>query len=439
MLDEKIQTQTYEDEIGIAQFLRELAPLHRTLACQDTDEALSIVCRHLKGARIESFPCGSKAWSWVIPPRWELKRGTISANGKVLVDSDWHHLHVVNYSQPFKGKVSHDDLMRKIFHYAHLPDSIPFIANFYKKDWGFCIPHDWLSRFNQEFYDVELDATFEIGNFNLASFFLPGEFNETFVICSNVCHPTQVNDSLTGLAVAIDIARRLQKRKSRKYSYLILAVPETIGSVVYFAHHADAIQKCIGGFFCEMVGTNGPFVLQTTRRGNSYWDAAMKQVLSDSDQSFQVEPFLKYTGNDEKVMDSPGVDIPTFSLTRTPYPEYHSSKDNIQLIDEVQIRKARDILQSFVDIVETDYIPQLNQPGPIFLSGYDLYPDWVENPNLLPKWHSFRDVMYAIDGISSLVEIAAKIQRPLSHVRYWCDAFAQKNLLSKKNHRVTRT
>ena len=422
----------YEDKVDMMALLKEIAPLARTLANNDTDKALKIVADYLPGSQIEGFPSGGVAWSWIIPPRWELSNATIKANGKTLVDVAWNPLHVINYSQPFKGTVGREELLKHLRTLPERPTAIPFSFSFYEPVWGFSIPHEWLSRFTSNTYEVEINSRFEDGNLNTLSLFIPGESKETFVICSNICHPAQVNDSLTGLAVAVDIAKRLLDRRNRKYSYLIMIVPETIGSIAFLAKHPEIINKSVGGFFSEMLGTDGPLVGQRTRQGESYWDKILEDVLSNSDLPHKIVNFLKSASNDEKVLDSPGVDIPTFSLTRYPYSEYHSSDDNIDLIDINRLREGRDLLQGVIDVAEKDYIPVLKQPGPIFLSGHDLYPNWRDDPSLLPIWKSFIDVMYSIDGVHSVVQLASMRKIPVSHFFYWTDAFYEKGLLTKQ-------
>lgn len=422
----------YQDQVDMMALLGEIAPLARTLASNDTDKALRILAGFLPGALIEGFPSGSAAWSWTIPHRWEVSSATIKANGETLVDVAWNPLHVINYSQPFKGTVEREELLKHLRTLPERPQAIPFSFSFYEPIWGFSIPHEWLSRFTSDTYEVEINSRFEDGNLNTLSLFIPGESKETFVICSNICHPVQVNDSLTGVAVAVDIATRLLARKCRKYSYLVMVVPETIGSIAFLANHPEIIKASVGGFFSEMLGTDGPLVGQRTRQRESYWDKLLEDVLASSNLPHKMVNFLKSAGNDEKVLDSPGVDIPTFSLTRYPYPEYHTSDDNINLIDIDRLREGRDVLQGVIDFAEGDYIPVLNQPGPVFLSGHDLYPNWRDDPSLLPIWQSFIDVMYSIDGVHSVVELAAMRQIPMSHFFYWTDAFAEKGLLTKR-------
>lgn len=422
----------YSDHIDMMALLGKIAPLARTLASDDTDIALQLVAQALPGAAFDNFPSGSAAWSWTIPPRWEVDSATIKSDGKTLVDVSWNPLLLINYSQAFKGTVTRAELLEHIRTYAERPEAIPFSFSFYEPVWGFSIPHAWLSRFTSDTYEIEINSRFEQGDLKTLSLHIPGDSQQTFVICSNICHPGQVNDSLTGLAVAVDIANRLLARNNRKYSYLIMVVPETIGSVAFLSRHQEVIDSSVGGFFSEMLGTDGPLVAQRTRAGNSYWDCIFADVMQQSGLPHKIVNFMQSASNDEKVLDSPGVDIPTFALTRYPYPEYHTSDDNMELIDVEKLREGRDVLQQVIDIAERDFIPVLNQPGPIFLSGHDLYPDWRNNPSLLPLWLSFVKVMYSIDGKHSVVELASRAAIPIEHYFYWVDAFAEKGLLTQR-------
>lgn len=88
--------------------------------------------------------------------------------------------------------------------------------------------------------------------------------------------------------------------------------------------------------------------------------------------------------------------------------------------------------------MEADYVQRLRNPGPVFLSGYDLYPNWYDDPTLLPLWSSFIDVMPKIEGRLSVIEIAKKINCDPEHVFYWCDRFHERGLLDKYEHLVDR-
>lgn len=421
------------DAIDMMGVLARLGPLHRTLACRATDQAYEIIKPLIPGAVIEGYPCGSAAWSWTLPPRWELIRAVVRGeDGRILIDSNDHHLHCVNYSQPFKGRVSRAELIEHLHTYPSRPGEIPFMFYFYDRKWGLCLQHERMSTLTDATYDVEIDCAFEDGSFNVLSALLPGERTEEFLICANICHPTQVNDSLTGVAAGMDIFQRLAQRPSRKYSYRLLIVPETIGSIAYMSRHPEVVARTVGGFFSEMLGTPGEQVLQGSRRGDTYWDMLAVEAMKASGRPFRHVPFMKSASNDEKCLDAPGVGIPMVSLTRYPYPEYHSDSDNVSLIDAAPLRESRDALQALIDLAEDDYLPVLKQPGPIFLSGHGLRPDVHADPSAAGMMESFYDVMYALDGDLSVCQTAHKIGRSVREVRYWTDAFAAKGLLDKR-------
>lgn len=422
-----------KDEIDMYELLGKLAPLERTLASNANDTALEIIKKELPTSIIEGYPTGSKVWTWTIPKRWEVVRAKLMSGNQVIADHSIHPMHVISYSNSFKGTVTHEELQKHLWSNPNMPDAIPWVFKYYEKTWGFSIQHNKRNKLNFKNYEVDIETKFLDGKLNILYDFLQGETNKTFIICSNICHPTQVNDSLTGVAVGIDIFKRLQKLPRRKYSYLFLAVPEQIGSIAFFANNPKFITSSIGGFFSEMLGTSGPMVGQKTRDGNHYLDFLMEKALSLTKKEYRVVPFLRSAANDEKVMDSPGVDIPSFSITRQPYPEYHTSEDNMSIIKNYNLQESRDVLQQVLNWFEEDYIPQLVYPGPIFLAGHDLYPNWYDDPSLLPIWNSFIDIMPNIDGRLSVVEIAKKINCNPDHVFYWCNSFFNKQLITKKD------
>ncbi len=212
--------KTFDDQIDMMSLLGKIAPLERTQASKGTDDAFAIIKQILPGGKMEGYPTGKKVWGWKIPPRFEVKHATIRADGQTLVDEKDHHLHLLNYSRPFRGTVSHSELMKHLYSNPELPDAIPFTFRFYEETWGTCIPHSWRPRFKHKEYEIDIDESLESGSLSVYYDFLLGQNKETFIICSNICHPTQVNDSLTSVAVGADIIARLGQLKSRKYSYL---------------------------------------------------------------------------------------------------------------------------------------------------------------------------------------------------------------------------
>ena len=56
-----------------------------------------------------------------------------------------------------------------------------------------------------------------------------------------------VNDDLTGVVVGLEVARALLAGPKPYYTYRLLILPETIGSVAYLSHNEALIPEMVGG------------------------------------------------------------------------------------------------------------------------------------------------------------------------------------------------
>ena len=52
-----------------------------------------------------------------------------------------------------------------------------------------------------------VDATLEPGELVYGELVVPGETDEEVIVTSHVCHPSLANDNLSGIAVAVELAR----------------------------------------------------------------------------------------------------------------------------------------------------------------------------------------------------------------------------------------
>jgi aminopeptidase-like protein len=420
--------------------VRELAPLSRTLVHDDNGRAMQSLQRVLPNFTIEGYPSGTPVWTWRIPNKWTLAESRLEDDrtGELLWDGTRHPLATVNYSLPFHGVVDREALAPHLHSAPQRPDAIPFVFRFYNRDWGFCVPDrrraDILKR---ERFKVEIAVDERPDRLLAGVCVLPGDQDAEILVVTNICHPSIANDSITGVAAAVDLARHLASR-GRRYTYRFLFVPETIGSVAYLAHHPEVIGRARGAFFCEMLGTPNTPCLQFSRRGNTYWDHVALRTLKDAGAPFRTAAFLESASNDEKVLDAPGVNIPTISLTRYPYPEYHTSDDNVALIDETLLNQSCLTIRTIFDRIEDDYLPRYISHGPVCLSEHGLYPDWYKDPSVKPVWDGFVKVMYALDDRRSCEELAFELDVPIHVVRHWTDAFREKGFVRSESHVVPR-
>ena len=135
-----------------------------------------------------------------------------------MIDFNAHNLHVMSYSVPVERRMSISDLRRHLFTLPEQPDLIPYRTSYYRENWGFCLTQRQLDRLIDPAYDVCIDSTLEPGHLTMGECFLAGETREEVLISCHVCHPSLANDNLSGIAVAVALARRLQEQR-RRYSH----------------------------------------------------------------------------------------------------------------------------------------------------------------------------------------------------------------------------
>jgi aminopeptidase-like protein len=419
----------------VMRLMEAITPLSRTLVHPDNDKALGLIGDCLPGVRVEGYPSGKNVWTWRIPNEWQLRESRIedAATGELLWDGCSHPLATVNYSLPVERILSAEELAPHLHSSQVRPEAIPFVFRFYNRDWGFCLPAKAKDAVLARKRLRVLIRTHErAGMLKAGALTIPGQSDREFILCTNICHPGIANDSISGAVAAVAIAHHLMDRGKTRYTYRVLWFPETIGSVAYFAHHEDVLKRAIGGLFIEMLGNRNTLCLQHTRARDTYWDKVALGALRDSGLQFREADFIQSAANDEKVMDSPGVGIPTLSLTRYPYPEYHTSDDNAALIDRAQMKEAIELVCLFIDRIEDDYVPIYRARGPVCLSEHGLYPDWYREPSLKDRWEGFTKIMYALDDSRSIEQYASDLGLPADVVKYWCDAFAGKGFVAKQ-------
>src|SRR5207237_1427832 len=100
--------------------------------------------------------------------------------------------------------------------------------------------------------------------------------------------------------------------------------------------HVNAVRH---GLVLTCVGDQGHITYKKSRRGDAEIDRAMAHVLKHSGRRYDIENFSPY-GYDERQYCSPGFNLPVGCFMRTPHRkflEYHSSADNLELMDPASL------------------------------------------------------------------------------------------------------
>ncbi len=414
------------------------------IAQAQNDEAFRLLGT-LHPLEIMRFPSDSEHNGWVVPRDWVVRSATIRSRGKVLFDGAGHPMAVAGYSTSFKGTLTKEELAPHIFTRPDQPDAYPFhcIYNYrpWVQHWGFCVPHNEYTTWPEGPYEIDLETEYRPGSMAVAQIHHPGELADTVVFNAHTCHPCQANDDLSGVIAILLLFRKLQRRKTR-FSYRAVLGPEHLGTVFYLRDLSEHERKNIkGGIFVEMVGSSGPLVLQQSFHGDSVVDLVAEHVLRQAQPDLKIGAFRTIVGNDETVWEAPGIEIPCISISRWPYPQYHTSADNMEIISGERLLEAVGVLEAMVDILETDRTIERRFTGLVALSNpaYNLY---VERPDpVVAKTLSESDLKLGalqdrlpryFDGRHTIFQIAHQFGIPFAGehgLRRYLERFAEKGLV----------
>jgi len=186
----------------------------RDIVSDGFDESLEYISKIIP-LKIHQISSGTKCWTWIIPEKWSVKEAYIEdLEGNRILDLKNHPLHVISYSLPVNKVVTQEELLRHLHTNPKRPDSIPFEFKYYERDWGFCIQHNRLKELTKDKYRVFINSKLEKGNLKVGDYTIEGETDKTVVLVAHLCHPAQVNDDLTGVAVLVDIAKEMSKKST---------------------------------------------------------------------------------------------------------------------------------------------------------------------------------------------------------------------------------
>ena len=361
------------------QILSDLTPLNRAVCSRGYDQAVDYLCQEIP-FRVITVPSSHRHNGWVIPPSWDVEEARIVKDGRTIYDGTAHPMGVIALSQSFSGTVKLEELRRHL-HYDHRDDdSIPFHYRqqfrSWSRDWGFCMPKRLYDQLVPGEYEVVIRTAEAPGELKILEYKHQGSLNFTIALGGNLDHAGAANDGLAGCVVGLEVMRRLQGRKT-KLTYSLVLSPGIIGSELYLAGMSPAERdQILEGIFLEMLGSATPLAVQESRRSMVNALHALKASLDGLGLAYRTGPFESIIVNDEYVWENYG--IPMLSFSRFPYPEYHSSRDSVEIIKETSLNEAVDALMGAVDRLETSPMVLKKFEGNICLSNpqYDLYVDY---------------------------------------------------------------
>jgi aminopeptidase-like protein len=416
--------------------IQELWYLKRDLVSDDFDRALYRLAKELDGRMlIHEYPTGEECWTWKVPEKWTCHEAYLETlDGRRLIDVTDHPLHVVSYSLPFEGVVSREQLLDHLHVHPRLPQAIPFVFKYYQRDWGLCATQALRDSLSEPSYRVLIRTSFEQGALKVGEVVIPGESAQTFVLVAHLCHPAMVNDDLTGVVTGLEVARSLLAGSQPYYTYRLLILPETIGSVAYLSHNEALIPDMVGGLFLEMLGNDSPHALQGSFQPDSQADRCLTSALRGLDPLGYSAPYRMVINNDERQFNAPGVRVPMLSISRVerrdsptwPYPEYHSSLDTPAIISTERLEASKQLVLGLLSAWESNQYVVNNFKGEVFCSGYGIWIDYRTNPE---GHRRLFEIMERCDGEHSIADIASELDISFQAVHAVTNTLCEKGLV----------
>lgn len=369
---------------------------------------------------IQEVPSGTQVFDWTVPDEWNVSEAyIIGPHGERVVDFDANNLHLMSYSIPVEREMGLDELTPHLHTLPAQPDLIPYRTSYYSRDWGFCLAHRQFETLTPGTYRVVIRSELAPGHLTYGELSIPGTSTEEVLVYSHLCHPSIANDNLSGLAVTVWWARQLLSRGDLKYTYRFVWGPGTIGSITWLALNQANLSRIRHGLVAVLLGRPGALHYKRSRLGTAEIDRVVERVLKRRGGEYVIRDFDPY-GYDERQFCSPGVALPLGRLTRVPngeYPEYHTSADNLDLIERDALEEAVEVcMQIGAELEESEKFrnrfphgePQLGKRGLYRRSGGE---------NLASREYAMLWLLNLSDGNFSLPDIAERSGVPIDDLR----------------------
>ena len=402
---------------SLLKFAELIWPINRSITGKGLRDTLKEIKKILPTLKIYSVKSGTKVFDWTVPPEWEVKDAyIICPSGNKICDFKENNLHLVGYSIPINKKLTLDELNKHLFSLPKQPKAIPYITSYYKNFWGFCISNEERKKLIKGNYHVIIKSKLFKGQLNYGELLIKGKSKKEIMLSTYICHPSMGNNEISGPTVLTYLAKWILSNHERKYSYRIIFIPETIGSITYLSLNLNTLKKAvIAGYNITCVGDNRTYSYLPSRNGNTLSDKVAKHVLKNT-----YPKYKKYEwndrGSDERQYCAPGIDLPIATIMRSKYgtyPEYHTSLDNLKnVVTEKGLEGGYKAIKLAIETIEKNRNYLVNMLGEPQLGKRNLYPH-ISTSKSKEQVQLMMDLITWCDGQHSLLDIAEKIEAPI--------------------------
>lgn len=446
------------------QLIAKLQKLNRCHISDEMQEAYALLASNYPKAEVIQFK-NKKISNWQLPPSWQCISAVLrEVNGKIIADINENNLRVFAYSPSIEKTVDFEELDEHLISDPERPDAICFhFRNQYRHwdlQWGFSLKHtERLKLDKRSKYEIKIKSNFKQDcKLTQCVYKHQGYEKESYIFIGHFDHTEQVNDGLAGCIVAYEIIKRLNDVKTH-YTYKAFASVEIVGSMFYLDDVRSESKHIKEGLFFGFSGIESDLVYQTSFKKESKIDRIVRlMMITHKMKTSSIYDHREIIGNDENVFDSPSYGIPTSTLMRWPFPQYHTHKDDLNITSKEKIEEQIQWGLSIVFAIENNYIIKglyqgipclahpdinlyLNTPRvsniktsagavvDICLRGLDdKEKEYIATyPALLNTF--MQKVVRLVDGSNSLLDIAEETKMPFRFVLNYIRQMEDKNLV----------
>jgi aminopeptidase-like protein len=414
-------------------FASRLYPICRSITGNGVRQTLRII-----GDRVPldvcEVPTGTRVFDWEVPLEWNIEDACVEApGGERVVDFQKQNLHLVGYSEPVDVQLSLADLQPRLHSLPEHPAWIPYRTSYYTRSWGFCLAEQARRSLRRGRYRVQIRSSLAPGALTYGEFALRGRSRDEVLFFTHVCHPSLANDNASGLAVATALAEWLA-REPRRFSYRIVYAPGTIGSLCWLKANEQRLARIRCGLVLGLLGDSAPLSYKASRDASADVNSIAACAFGEADPDCRWLPFSPY-GYDERQFCSPGFNLPVGRLTRSMnggYPEYHSSADDLALIQPAKLAESLEACQAFVAVIEQDarYV-NLSPKGEPRLGKRGLY-GIMGGVSPAVREQAMLWLLNQSDGSRSLLDVARASGLPFAIIREAALALEAAGLLQQR-------
>ena len=422
-------------------YLEKLFPICRSITGNGNRETLKIL-NEISSINIKEIPSGTKIYDWTIPDEWNINDAWIKgSNGQKLIDFKNNNLHVINYSSPVKKELTWAEIKRHLNTHEELDNAIPYLTSYYETNWGFCLTkrqYNDIKKQKDGKFSVLIDSDIKSGSLTYGECIIPGKSKKEIIISCYICHPSMANDCISGFLITAFLAEHIKSEIDNYWSYRIVFVPETIGSIAYCKINEKMIEDIDIGIVVTTAGGPGKFGYKQSWDRTNYLNGLCEDIFREEGIDYIIYPFDAH-GSDERQYSSPGFRINTVTITKDKYYEYeqyHTSLDNLDFVNGKQIFNSFKLYCRLIEKIESQkiYVNKFNK-GEVMLSKHGLYNKQGGSVIPIKESLNYLDiilwVLFYCDGKLTIEEIQKKLKIKKKTMDYICSELESRDILKR--------